>query len=85
LVLLRADLESLSRRHGVTAFTLSAWRDDLSPAPKPASSREVQVEGEERRRLKSVVRRPGDDRRLAEEKIRHREINGSFGWCRSKR
>jgi transposase-like protein len=51
-----ADLEGISRRHGVTAATLSMWRDDfLASGEGGLKRREVLVEDEETRRLKSVV------------------------------
>jgi transposase len=57
LELLRgADLESTSRKYRVTVATLSDWRDRfLSAGEADINSREVSVEDEERRRLKSVV------------------------------
>jgi transposase-like protein len=87
LELLRgADLESLSRRHGVTAATLSAWRDDfLASGEAGLKRREVAVESEETRRLKSVVAELATDKELLKEKIRHLEASGPLGWWRSKR
>jgi transposase-like protein len=50
------SLESLSRRHGVTAAKLSQWRDDfLAGGEARLRHREVVVEDEDTRRLKSVV------------------------------
>jgi len=81
-----ADLESLSRRHGVTAATLSAWRDDfLASGEAGLKRREVTVESEETRRLKSVVAELATDKELLKEKIRHLEASGPLGWWRSKR
>jgi len=81
-----ADLESLSRRHGVTAATLSAWRDDvLARGEAGLKRREVAVEAEETRRLKSVVAELATEKELLKEKIRHLEANGPLGWWRSKR
>ena len=87
LELLRgADLESLSRRHGVTAATLSAWRDDfLASGEAGLKRREVQVDDEETRRLKSVVADLATEKELLKEKIRHLEASGPLGWWRSKR
>jgi transposase-like protein len=81
-----ADLESLSRRHGVTAATLSAWRDDfLASGEAGLKRREVAVEAEETRRLKSVVAELATEKELLREKIRHLEATGPLGWWRSKR
>jgi transposase-like protein len=87
LELLRgADLESVSRRHGVTAATLSTWRDEfLASGEAGLKRREVQVEDEETRRLKSVVADLATDKELLKEKIRHLEASGPLGWWRSKR
>jgi transposase-like protein len=87
LELLRgADLESLSRRHGVTAATLSAWRDDfLASGEAGLKRREVQLEDEDTRRLKSVVAELATEKELLKEKIRHLEASGPLGWWRSKR
>ena len=87
LELLRgADLESLSRRHGVTAATLSAWRDDfLASGEAGLKRREMQVDDEETRRLKSVVADLATEKELLKEKIRHLEASGPLGWWRSKR
>lgn len=87
LELLRgADLESLSRRHGVTAATLSAWRDDfLASGEAGLKRREVHVDDEETRRLKSVVADLATEKDLLKEKIRHLEASGPLGWWRSKR
>ena len=87
LELLRgADLESLSRRHGVTAATLSAWRDDfLASGEAGLKRRETQVEDEETQRLKRVVAEQAVSQELLREKIRHLEASGPLGWWRSKR
>ena len=87
LELLRgADLESLSRRHRVTAATLSAWRDEfLASGEAGLKRRETAVESDETRRLKSVVAELATDKELLKEKIRHLEASGPLGWWRSKR
>ena len=55
-VLKGESLESLSRRHGVTAAKLSQWRDDfVAGGEARLKHREVAVEGADTRRLKSVV------------------------------
>jgi len=87
LELLRGtDLESLSRRHGVTAATLSGWRDDfLASGQAGLKRREVDVESEDTRRLKSVVADLVTEKELLKEKMRHWEASGPLGWWRSKR
>ena len=57
LELLRgADLESASRKYRVTAATLIEWRDRFLTGGEAAlKSREVDVEDQEKQRLKSVV------------------------------
>ena len=80
------DLDSLSRRHGVTAATLSRWRDEfLAGGEAHLKSREVAVEDEETRRLKSVVADLATTNDLLKEKIRHLEAGRPLGWWRSKR
>ena len=87
LELLRgADLESVSRRQGVTAAKLSQWRDDfLAGGEARLKHREVVVEDEDTRRLKSVVADLATDKALLTEKIRHLEAGRPLGWWRSKR
>jgi transposase-like protein len=81
-----ADLESVSRRHGVTAATLSTWRDEfLAGGEAGLKRREVHIDDEETRRLKSVVAELATDKELLKEKIRHLEASGPLGWWRSKR
>src|SRR5215212_3681864 len=57
LELLRgADLEATSRKYRVTVATLTQWRDRfLASGEAGMKSREVAVDDEENRRLKSVV------------------------------
>ena len=71
LELLRgADLESTSRKHRVTAATLTEWRDRfLAGGEAILKSREVDIEDEEKRRLKSVVASVSVDNELLREKI----------------
>ena len=87
LELLRgADLESVSRRHGVTAAKLSAWREEfLAGGEAHLKVREVAVDDEETRRLKNVVADLATTNDLLKEKIRHLEASGPLGWWRSKR
>jgi len=87
LELLRgADLESLSRRHGVTAAKISAWRGAfLAGGEAHLKSRETHVDDEETQRLKRVVAEQAVTAELLKEKIRHLEASGPLGWWRSKR
>ncbi len=69
-----ADLEQLSRRHGVTAATISGWRDAfLAGAEGALRSREVDVEDEDKLRLKSVVAEQALEMELLRQRIRHLE------------
>jgi transposase len=87
LELLRgADLESVSRRHGVTAAKLSQWREEfLAGGEARLKHREETIEDEDTRRLKSVVADLATDKALLVEKIRHLEAGRPLGWWRSKR
>ena len=87
LELLRgADLESVSRRHGVTAAKLSAWREEfLAGGEAHLKIAGGRVEDEETRRLKNVVADLATTNDLLKEKIRHLEASGPLGWWRSKR
>ena len=79
------SLESLSRRHGVTAAKLSQWRDDfVAGGEARLKHREVAVEGADTRRLKSVVADLATDKALLAEKIRHLEAGRPLGWWRSR-
>src|SRR6476469_7198545 len=71
LELLRgADLESTSRKYRVTAATLSQWRDRfLAGGESILKTREVDVEDEEKRRLKSAVANISVENELLREKI----------------
>ena len=86
LELLRgADLESTSRKHRVTAATLSGWRDRfLVGGEAGLKSREADVEDEEKRRLKSVVASVSVDNELLREKIARMENGRPFVFWKSK-
>ena len=85
LELLRgADLESTSRKHRVTAATLTEWRDRfLTSGEAGLKSREVDVEDEEKRRLKSVVAKVSVDNELFREKIARLEDGRPFSGSRN--
>lgn len=86
LELLRgADLESTSRKYRVTAATLSEWRNRfLVGGEAILKSREVDVEDEEKRRLKSVVASVSVDNELLREKIARLENGRPLAFWKSK-
>ena len=80
------SLERLSRRHGVPAAKLSPWRDDfVAGGEARLKHREVAVEDEDRRRLKSVAADLATDKALRAEKIRPLAAGRPVGWWRAKR
>jgi transposase len=80
-----ADLETLSRQNGVTAATISGWRDVfLASGEAGLKSRETDVEVEEKQRLKSVVADLAMSNELLREKIRHLEQNRPLAPWKSK-
>jgi hypothetical protein len=87
LELLRgADLESLSRRHRVTAAKISEWRDAfLTGGEAHLKAREVAVEDEETRRLKNVVADLATEKDLLKESFAIWRPAAPLGWWRSKR
>ena len=77
-----ADLESTSRKHRVTAATLTEWRERfLAGGGASLKSRETDVDDEQNRRLKSAVASLCLDNELLREKIARLE-NGRplTGW-----
>jgi transposase len=79
------DLETLSRRHGVTAAPLSNWRDAfLAGGEASLKSREADMEDEEKLKLKSVVAELAVSNELLKEKIRWLEKNRPLGFWKSK-
>lgn len=86
LELLRgADLESTSRKHRVTAATLSAWRDRfLAGGEANLKTRETDTDDEEKRRLKSVVASVSVDNELLREKIARLESGRPLAFWKSK-
>jgi transposase len=86
LELLRgADLESTSRKYRVTIATLTEWRDRfLAGGEAILKSREVDVEDEEKRRLKSVVASVSVDNELLREKIARLENGRPLAFGKSK-
>ena len=86
LELLRgADSESTSRKHRVTLATLTEWRDRFLTAGEAGlKSREVAVEDEEKRRLKSAVATVSVENELLREKIARLENGRPFVSGKSK-
>jgi transposase len=80
-----ADLEATSRKYRVTVATLSEWRDRfLASGEAGLKSREVAVDDEENRRLKSVVANLSVDNELLREKITRLEGNRPLAFWKSK-
>jgi len=86
LELLRgADLESTSRKYRVTMATLTEWRDCfLAGGEAGLKSREVDVEDDEKRRLKSAVANISVENELLREKIARLENNRPLAFWKSK-
>jgi hypothetical protein len=79
------DIETLSRELGVTAATLSGWREQsLVGMEANLKAREVDVENEETQRLKSMVADLSMSNELLREKIHHLEAGRPLAWRRSK-
>jgi len=86
LELLRgADLDATSRKHRITIATLTQWRDRFLAAGEGGlKSREVAVDDEENRRLKSVVANLSVDNELLREKIARLEGDRPLAFWKSK-
>ena len=86
LELLRgADLESTSRKHRVTAATLSDWRDRFMVGGEATlKSRDSDAEDEEIKRLKSVVAGVCVDNELLREKIARIESGRPLALWKSR-
>jgi len=79
------DIETLSRELGVTAATLSGWREQsLIGMEANLKAREADVENEETQRLKSLVADLSMSNELLREKIHHMEAGRPLAWRRSK-
>ena len=79
------DLETLSRELGVTAATLSGWREQfLEGGAANLKAREVDVDNEETQRLKSLVADLSMSNELLREKIHRLEAGRPLVWRRSK-
>jgi Transposase len=79
------DIETLSRELGVTAATLSGWREQsLIGMEVNLKAREADVENEETQRLKSLVADLSMSNELLREKIHQMEAGRPLAWRRSK-
>ena len=80
LELLRgAELEATSRKYGVTAATLTSWREAfLEGGEAGLKSRTVDVVDQEKKTLKSAVTGLVMDNELLRERIRHLEGRETF-------
>jgi len=79
------DIETLSRELGVTAATLSGWREQfLAGGEAHLKARETAVENEETQRLKSLVADLSMSNELLREKIHALEVRRPLAWRRSK-
>lgn len=87
LELLRgADLESMGRKYGVTAATLSAWREAILAAGEEGLKiRQEDLVDEQGRRMKSVIADIAMENELLRERIRRMEDKEPFLRWRSKR
>ncbi len=86
LELLRgADLESTSRKHGVTAATLSEWREAfLAGGEEGLKIRQEDLVDEQGRRMKSVIAELAMENELLRERIRRMEDEKPFLRWRSR-
>jgi transposase len=79
------DLETLSRELGVTAATLSGWRDQfLEGGAANLKAREADVDDEETQRLKSLVADLSMSNELLREEIHRMEAGRPLVWRRPK-
>ena len=80
------DIETLSRELGVTAATLSGWREQfLDGGESNLKAREADMENAESQRLKSMVADLSMGNELLREKIHRLEAGRPLAWRRSKR
>jgi transposase-like protein len=81
-----AELEATSRKYGVTAATLTAWRNAfLEGGENGLKSRAVEAVAEETKTLKSAVTGLVMDNELLRERIRQLEDEKPLLRWRSKR
>jgi len=86
LELLRgADLESASRKYGVTAATLTEWRDAfLAAGAEALKVRQEAQPDEQRRRQKGLIAEMAMENELLRERIRRMEDEKPFLRWRSR-
>jgi len=77
------DLETLSRELGVTAATLSGWREQFLEGGA-ANLKAREVDDDETQRLKSLVADLSMSNELLREKIHRMEAGRPLVWRRSK-
>jgi hypothetical protein len=81
-----ADLETVSRKYGVTAVTLTLWRNaSLEGGEAGLNSRTVEVSDEKDKTLRSAVTGLVMDNELLKERVRQLEDEMPFLQWRSKR
>jgi transposase-like protein len=81
-----ADLESTSRNYGVTAATLTEWRDAfLAAGAEGPKIRQEELVDEQGRRMKSVIAGLAMENELLRERIRRMEDEKPFLRWRSTR
>ena len=87
LELLRgADLESASRKYGVTAATLTEWRDAfLAGGAEALKARQEAQLDEQGRRQKGIIAEMAVENELLRERIRRMEDEKPFLRWRSRR
>jgi len=74
-----ADLESTSRKYGVTAATLTEWRDAfLAGGAEALKIRQEDLVDEQGRRMKSVIAQLAMENELLRERIRRMEDEKPF-------
>jgi hypothetical protein len=80
-----ADLESTSRKYGVTVATLSQWREAFLVAGEAGLKiRQEDLAGEQGRRMKSVIAELAMENGLLWERIRRMEDKERFLWWSAK-
>jgi hypothetical protein len=81
-----ADLESTSRKYGVTIAALSQWREAFLAAGEAGLKiRQEDLVDEQGRQMKSVIAELAMENELLRERIRRIEDEKSFLRWRSKR
>lgn len=81
-----AGLESTSRKHGVTAATLSEWREAfLGAGEEGLKIRQEDMVDEQGRRMKTVIAELAMENELLRERIRRMENEMPFLRWRSRR